>query len=135
MRGIGSLRRARDVSLLEAIARGREAEPIAQPREPAQEIARRAAVGSALAAVVLRARCEQARLAPELVATRADLDELARAAALGDGAGHPLAQGWRGELVGRELLELLAGNLGVVAASRPPYVAIVPASGSAAGDG
>ena len=75
IRGLESVRAPDLEALAEAVKRGREAEPVRLPREPGGELGHRIAVGSALAAVLLRARCEGAGLAPELVASRADLED------------------------------------------------------------
>jgi hypothetical protein len=50
-------------------------------------------------------------VAVELIATQSELAELVAAARRGeDGRGLRVTDGWRHELVGRELLELLAGR-------------------------
>ena len=59
----------------------------------------------------MRARAAEAELAYELLAARADLQRIVTARR--DGAPEPdvrTLQGWRRELVGDELLELLAGR-------------------------
>jgi hypothetical protein len=83
-------------------------------------------VGAALGALLVRARCDAAGLAPELVANRADLEDFARRAATGVVDGHPLLVGWRGDLVGRDLVELLAGRIALAASDTPPHVVAVP---------
>ena len=65
----------------------------------------------ALAEALVRARALEAKLAYELIAARADLQRIVLA--MRDGAPQPdvrTLQGWRRELVGDELLELLAGR-------------------------
>ena len=100
MRGLGTLGSA-EASLIEAVQLGKQAPPIEAAREPAPEIARRAAAISGLATVLLRVRSDDAGIASELVATRSELDEFARAAARGDDVSEQqLANGWRAELVG-----------------------------------
>ena len=66
---------------------------------------------TALAEALVRARAQEAGLAYELIAARADLAPVVVAAR----RGRPepdvrTLRGWRRELVGAELLELLAGN-------------------------
>jgi ribonuclease D len=75
--------------------------------------------------VLLRVRSDDAGIASELVATRSELDEFARAAARGEENEHPLATGWRAELVGKELRRLLDGKIAVATSKRPPYVEII----------
>src|SRR3954468_21987609 len=65
----------------------------------------------ALAEALVRARASEAELAYELLAARADLQRIVTA--LREGAVEPdvrTLQGWRRELVGLELLELLGGR-------------------------
>jgi ribonuclease D len=124
VRGVGTLGSA-EASLLEAVKAGKAAPPIEATREPAPEIARRAAAISGLATVLLRVRSDDAGIASELVATRSELEEFARAAARGDESEHQLATGWRAELVGDELRRLLDGKIAVATSRRPPYVEII----------
>jgi ribonuclease D len=124
VRGLGTLGPA-EASLIEAVQVGKQVPPIEAAREPAPEIARRAAAISGLATVLLRVRSDDAGIASELVATRSELDEFARAAARGDENDHQLASGWRAELVGDELRRLLDGKIAVATSKRPPYVEII----------
>jgi ribonuclease D len=124
VRGIGTLGSA-EASLLEAVKAGKEAPPIEAAREPAPEIARRAAAISGLATVLLRVRSDDAGIASELVATRSELEDFARAAARGDEQEHQLATGWRAELVGDELRRLLDGKIAIATSRRAPYVEII----------
>jgi ribonuclease D len=124
VRGIGTLGSA-ETSLIEAVKAGKEAPPIEAAREPAPEIARRAAAISGLATVLLRVRSDDAGIASELVATRSELEDFARAAARGDENEHQLATGWRAELVGDELRRLLDGKIAVATSRHPPYVEII----------
>ena len=107
----GTLRR-RGREILDAVERGREREPIA--RDGDRPIAGDPLDGPAvaLAEALVRTRTLEAGLAYELVAARADLERIVRAARTG--AEEPTVrtlEGWRRELVGRELLELLGGRL------------------------
>ena len=106
----GTLRR-RGHAIVAAVERGREREPIpvdgvrTPPPDPGD--APLIALGEAL----VRARASEAELAYELLAARADLQRIVTA--LREGAPEPdvrTLQGWRRELVGLELLELLAGR-------------------------
>ena len=108
-------RRARDI--LEAVERGREAPPVRL--DEGDRLATEAIDGPtiALAEALVRTRAQEAGLAYELIAARADLAPIVVAArrALPEPDVRTL-RGWRRELVGAELLELLAGRrkLGVV---------------------
>jgi ribonuclease D len=114
IRGVGASsagRRAQD--LLEAVGRGRERPPdpppeLARPPTPRPEDAPLVALGEAL----LRARAREAGLAYELLAARADLNAIV--AAVRSGSEEPdvrTLRGWRRELAGAELLELLDGRV------------------------
>lgn len=108
----GHLKR-RGPELIEAVQRGREAEPI--PREargPGSEPGDAPLV--ALVEAVIRARTMEAGLAYELVASRAELERIVIAARRGDPEPDVRAlAGWRRELVGAELEDLLAGRRAV----------------------
>ena len=108
--GNGAGRRAEQ--LLEAVRRGRE-----HPPDPAPPRARMPASRPedaplvALAEALLRARAREAELAYELLAARADLQAIVAARRAGGEADVRTLQGWRRELVGGELLELLDGRI------------------------
>jgi ribonuclease D len=98
-------------SIVEAVARGRERDPIpvegVKPTQPDAEDAPLIALGEALA----RTRAMESGLAYELIAARADLQRIVTAAR--EGEPEPdvrTLQGWRREVVGAELLELLNGR-------------------------
>jgi ribonuclease D len=106
----GTLRR-RGPSIVAAVERGRDRDPIPSdgvrtpPPDPGD------APLIALAEALVRARAAEAELAYELLAARADLQRIVTA--LREGAAEPdvrTLQGWRRELVGLELLELLEGR-------------------------
>jgi ribonuclease D len=100
----------RGAAILEAIARGREAAPIER-----EEARGRSEPGDApliaLAESLLRARAMEAGLAYELIAARAELEQIVGAARRGER--EPVVRtltGWRSELVGEDLRALLAGR-------------------------
>jgi ribonuclease D len=102
----------RGKALLEVVERGREREPIPvtgeRPAQPLPEDAMLIALGEAL----VRMRALESKLAYELIAAKADLQKIALA--VRDGREEPdvrTLQGWRRELVGEELIELLHGRL------------------------
>ena len=103
--------RRRGPDILAAIERGRQAEPVLL--DEGDRLSTEAADGPviALAESLVRSRAQEAGLAYELIAARADLAPVVVAARRN--AGEPAVrtlQGWRRELVGAELLELLAGR-------------------------
>ena len=133
IRGVGasgSGRRAQD--LLDAVARGRARAPepppqAARPPAPKPDDAPLVALGEAL----LRARAREAGLAYELLAARADLQAIVAAArAGGEEPDVRTLRGWRRELAGAELLELLDGrvSLSVRGSGRERRVQISDAS-------
>jgi ribonuclease D len=126
VRGAGGLSPAARARLLDAIAAGNGAPPIDPPRELPRELARRVAAATELATVLLRARADAADLATELVATRSDLERYVELLVAGGVPDHPLANGWRADLVGRELAELVAGRVALAALTAAPYLAILP---------
>ena len=112
IRGINeaTLRR-RGRAILDAVGRGRERPPIpVEGARPAQPSALDAPVIS-LAEALVRTRALEEELAYELIAARADLQAIVLARR--DGSPQPdvrTLQGWRREVVGNELLELLDGR-------------------------
>jgi ribonuclease D len=112
IRGAGAARsRAREV--LEAVRQGRErpADPLPDDRRPPPPDPDDAPL-VALAEALIRARAREAGLAYELLAARADLQAIVTARRLGDEEARVRTlRGWRRELVGEELLELLDGRV------------------------
>jgi ribonuclease D len=113
IRGIGAGAQGRRAEqLLEVVARGRE-----RPPEPAPERARTSmprpddAPLIALGEALLRTRAREAGLAYELLAARADLQAIVAAHRAGEEADVRTLRGWRRELAGAELLELLDGSV------------------------
>jgi ribonuclease D len=125
VRGAGGLSGSGLKGLARAISTGIEAEPIETPREPSSNIVRRVATASELALVLLRRRCDDADIAPELVATRGECERFVEGIVTDDLAGHPLAEGWRHELVGSELRALVEGRISIAAIATPPYLEII----------
>jgi ribonuclease D len=114
IRGVGAAslhRRARE--LLDAVRRGGERTPDPLPqdvRPPAPNPEDGPLI--ALAEAFVRARSREAGLAYELLASRADLQAIvARLRVSGEEADVRTLRGWRRELVGTELLELLDGRV------------------------
>jgi ribonuclease D len=115
--GAANLRRRGD-ELVQLVQRARELPPEQAPREsrppaPKPEDAPLIALAEAL----LRARAREAGLAYELLAARADLQTIVAAWRSGaDEADVRTLRGWRRELVGAELLELLDGAISLAVA-------------------
>jgi ribonuclease D len=112
IRGINpDIVRRRGDDVLAAVQRGVDAAPI--PPDEGERLGTEAVDGPAIALAesLVRVRAQEAGLAYELIAARADLVPIVVAARRGDR--EPAVrtlQGWRRELVGAELLELLAGR-------------------------
>ncbi len=112
IRGINeSTLRRRGRAIIDAVERGRRRPPIpVEGERPSQPDALDAPV-IALAEALVRTRALQEELAYELIAARADLQRIVLA--MRDGNPPPdvrTLQGWRREVVGDELLELLDGR-------------------------
>src|SRR5690349_16854490 len=103
--------RRRGEDLLQAIERGKRSDPIKLEegdRSPTEAVD---GPTIALAESLVRTRAQEAGLAYELIAARADLSPVVVAARRGQPEPDVRTlQGWRRELVGAELLELLAGR-------------------------
>jgi ribonuclease D len=103
--------RRRGDDIVAAIERGKAAEPIRLEegdRSPTEAVD---GPTIALAESLVRTRAQEAGLAYELIAARADLAPVVVAARRGlEEPGVRTLQGWRRELVGAELLELLGGH-------------------------
>jgi ribonuclease D len=102
--------RRRGREIVAAIARGLEAPPI-----PREESTWRSDPADApvivLAEALLRARALEAGLAYELIASRAELEQIVSATRRGDAPPSVRTlEGWRSELVGEDLRNLLAGH-------------------------
>jgi ribonuclease D len=113
IRGVaqGSLRR-RGEEVLAAIERGRsrEQQPLASGPRPAPPESRDTPL-IALSEALVRARAQEANLAYELLAARADLQAIVVGERTDQRADVRTLRGWRYELVGKELLELLDGRV------------------------
>lgn len=93
--------------LVAAVARGLACPPDQMPQPPKPAQRRNGADGvEELLRVLLKARAEQAGVAPKLIATASDLDAIASGA-----TDVPTLRGWREELFGADALRLRAGEL------------------------
>jgi ribonuclease D len=112
IRGIGpEVVRRRSDDILAAIDRGRNAPPIRLDEGERLATEPQDGPAIALAEALVRTRAQEAGLAYELIAARADLAPIVVAARRG-GAEPDVRtlRGWRRQLVGEELLELLEGR-------------------------
>ena len=112
IRGLNeSTLRRRGRAILGVVERGRTRDPIPVDGDrPAPSDANDAPL-IALGEALVRARAAEAGLAYELIAARADLQRIVTAVRLGEpDADVRTLQGWRREVVGIELLELLQGR-------------------------
>src|SRR3954452_6009022 len=103
--------RRRSAALLDALERGRAVPPLRL--EEAERLQTESVDGpaTALAEALVRARSQEAGLAYELIAARADLTPIVVTTRRGDPEPDVRTlKGWRRELVGEELLELLRGR-------------------------
>jgi ribonuclease D len=102
-------RRGRAIVSVVERARGRDPIPVDGERPPPTDA--RDAPLIALGEALVRARAAEAGLAYELIAARADLQRIVTAVRLGNGeVDVRTLQGWRREVVGLELIELLQGR-------------------------
>jgi ribonuclease D len=111
VRGLGAqTARRRGAELLEAVARGRRLDPPSRPDGGRPPDDPQAAPLVALGDALVRHRAREAQVAAQLVTTQAELAEVV--AARGNGRQPPVRvlSGWRRDLVGAELLDLLAGR-------------------------
>jgi ribonuclease D len=109
--------------LLAAVERGKRDVPEPRAAVPRAALLRARALAG-LADAVVRARCERAGIATDLVATRGELESLLVALASGcvDESSHRLLRGWRRDLAGNAVLALASGRLAVKSSERPPYI-------------
>jgi ribonuclease D len=128
--------RRRGEAILAAVREGVEAEPV--PRQDDAWIApdARDAPVAALVESLARQRALEAGLAYELIATRAEIGRIVTANRRGDPEPDVrTVRGWRRELVGEELLELLQGHRAVsVNGDGRLHVSVTPGSGKLSAD-
>jgi ribonuclease D len=125
VRGLGEKQATRwGQSIIDAVSRGRNADPIVLPPAPPRPVLARARMLGALADAVVRARCEHARMAPELATTRAELESLLIDSFEGspDPSRHRALRGWRKDLVGEAVVALASGKMAVRVIQDPPFV-------------
>ncbi len=100
----------RSDALLAALERGRKRKAPPPPAEPPPREAADAPLVS-LAQALVRHRSMESGVAVELIATQSELSALVTSLRRGENGDHVrVATGWRGELVGNELKELVEGR-------------------------
>jgi ribonuclease D len=132
IRGVDSSMRERErATLIEAIERGM-ADPFEPDRAsgpaPPPQVRNRATVAKGLVAALLRARCQDAGIAAELVGTTSDVEELAIWVSCSEQQRETrqtpqLLSGWRAEF-GHELVDLVEGRIGLRLSAETPYILI-----------
>ena len=137
IRGLGPKEAERSQkTLLEAISKGRS-HPLEEERPAASRVTqKRARLLSSLADAVVRARCEDAGVATELVATRSELESLLSfivAGSLREGD-YRILRGWRRELAGEAVLAVAEGRIAVRSSDHPPYIEEVEMGGKGLGE-
>ena len=118
-------------AIIQAVKTGRDAGAVDRARPPSRTAQARAKMLSGMADAVVRARCEAADVATDLVVTRGEVETLLLEMFSGklDESRHRVLQGWRRELVGEAILGLARGRIGVRAIDSPPYVEEVEVDG------
>ncbi|MGH2752530.1 MAG: ribonuclease D [Actinomycetota bacterium] len=119
-------RSARDI--IAAVRAGRSSEVIEATPAPPKSAQARARMLSGLADAIVRARCEQAKIATELVTNRTELEALLAEVVNGslDTGRHRILNGWRRDLAGEAVLDLANGKIALKAINRVPYIEEVP---------
>ncbi len=118
--------------ILAAVERGRRAPKVEVEKAPPRAIQMRARMIAGLADALVRAKCERASIAPEVVMTRSELEALLTDLLSGSNGRrqHRLLQGWRKELAGDAVAGLVAGRVALRITATPPYVQEVEVDGS-----
>lgn len=118
-------------AIVDAVGRGLELPPERPEPSPPPSVMRRVEAAGGLAGTVLKVRCTDADVAPELVATRTDVERFLRAVVAEDEDWRELqlGQGWRWELAGRELVELVHGRVALAVADAAPFLRIIALDG------
>lgn len=117
--------------ILAAIQRGRSAEEIRPDRGPSRSAQIRARMLSGPADAIVRARCEGAAIATELVSTRPELEALLADVTAGvkDLSRHRMMRGWRRSLAGDHVVAFARGEVAIKATGDSPFVEEIPLEG------
>jgi ribonuclease D len=111
-------------AILEAVIRGRESAEMKPDKTPARSAQIRARMLSGPADAIVRARCEEASIATELVATRPELEALLADVTSGSAelSRHRLMRGWRKTLAGDHVVAFARGEVAIKALPDSPFV-------------
>ena len=122
-------RSGRDI--LQALERGRNAPPVQSGSAPPRGAQVQARMIAGLADAIVRARCEAANIATDLVATRAELEAVLADVVSGksDAKKHRLLRGWRRQLAGDAVVALARGRVGVRVIDHSPFIEEVALDG------
>jgi ribonuclease D len=121
-------RSGRDI--LAAVQTGRRGKAIDTGPNPPRSAQARARMLSGLADAIVRARCEEARIATELVTNRTELETLLAEVVNGnlEPSRHRILTGWRRDLAGDAVIDLALGRIALKAIDQAPYIQEVPLS-------
>ncbi len=130
VRGVSDRLRPQELEgLIAAVVAGDVAEEIFLPTPGRPDLVSRVEVLGSLGQLVVSVRASAAKLAAPLVATRDEIESFVTSTLAGDTPDdHPLASGWRRELVGDALIELSHGRVALVPSTQPPYLVEVARS-------
>jgi len=119
-------RSARDI--IAAVEAGSTAKAVAPAPTPPKSAQARARMLAGLADAIVRARCERAKIATELVTNRTEVESLLAEVVNGtlNESRHRLLDGWRRDLAGEAVLDLARGRIALRAVDRSPYIQEVP---------
>ncbi|HJR44503.1 MAG TPA: ribonuclease D [Actinomycetota bacterium] len=118
--------------ILAAVERGRNAPKVEMEKAPSRSTQMRARMLAGLADALVRARCEQANIATEVLMTRSELEALLADVITGraDERKHRLLQGWRRQMAGDAVVGLASGRIALKAVDEPPYIQEVSVDGN-----
>ncbi len=110
--------------ILAAVERGRNAPKVDVERPLSRAVQMRARMMAGLADALVRAKCEAAAIATEVVMTRSELEALLADVVSGapDPSKHRLLQGWRRTLAGDAVVGLARGEIALKVIDSPPYI-------------
>jgi ribonuclease D len=109
--------------MLAALRAGEAGPPLTLPAPPSAELQGRLDVLAPLGAVLVAGRAAAVDLAPSLLATRDEITAFLLGAMRGDADGAALGSGWRRELAGEALIDLVEGRLALGVDATRPYLA------------
>lgn len=116
------------IGLIRALQNAKPVSSDSSDIDQSRALRTRVGIAKGLVAGVMRTICEDNEIAPELVGTSSDLENLiAHVTMLGSmsspsGDLPALLQGWRRELVGNDLTQLINGEVTVRLIDEPPYL-------------